>query len=370
MQEASWAQEERQTMLTGEDADGYQVKTEERQKPAKRRRKKRLLKRTLLVLAAVLLLAAGAVLYLSQQKPQTTPTVADSIPFATPTPQPIKGYNAAPALTVSHRTNQAIEDISGPVEMATCAVTENNVLTRSMRADGLYDYYLFASDGRLLGYFDALTATGMHPVSGGGFYVDMEPWLVDEEGHAMLPLEGLEASMGSPLTLRPPMHGWAGIRTADGESNYYYVDFPKDNIRIVMLNCVDGNYVNQYDSTSMFSDRQVEWFKREALCTDAYVVVVNHVPLIKDFPGNDGSEVKNGDAVRQAIEDFIKNGGRFTLYLNGHTHNQAEMVDENGRLHVSFKNGGGFAEVVRLNTQKRTFETVGLGNLTNRRYEY
>lgn len=220
MQEASWAQEERQTMLTGEDADGYQVKTEERQKPAKRRRKKRLLKRTLLVLAAVLLLAAGAVLYLSQQKPQTVQTAADSVPFATPTPQPIKGYNAAPALTVSHRTNQAIEDISGPVEMATCAVTENNVLTRSMRADGLYDYYLFASDGRLLGYFDALSANGMHPVSGGGFYVDMEPWLVDEEGHAMLPLEGLEASMGSPLTLRPPMNGWAGIRTADGESNF------------------------------------------------------------------------------------------------------------------------------------------------------
>ena len=220
MQEASWAQEERQTMLTGEDADGYQVKTEERQKPAKRRRKKRLLKRTLLVLAAVLLLVAGAVLYLSQQKPQTVQTAADNVPFATPTPQPIKGYNAAPALTVSHRTNQAIEDISGPVEMATCAVTENNVLTRSMRADGLYDYYLFASDGRLLGYFDALTATGMHPVSGGGFYVDMEPWLVDEEGHAMLPLEGLEASMGSPLTLRPPMNGWAGIRTADGESNF------------------------------------------------------------------------------------------------------------------------------------------------------
>ena len=94
------------------------------------------------------------------------------------------------------------------------------------------------------------------------------------------------------------------------------------------------------------------------------------MPLIKDFPGNDGSAVINGDAVREAVEEFIKNGGKFTLYLNGHTHNQAEMVDENGRLHVSFKNGGHFAEVVRLNTEKRTVETVGLGDLVNRRYEY
>ena len=160
------------------------------------------------------------------------------------------------------------------------------------------------------------------------------------------------------------------IMTTDGESNYYYVDFPDDNIRIIMLNCVDGNYANQFESTSMFGDRQVEWFKREALATDAYVVVVNHVPLIKEFPGNDGSEVKNGDAVRQAIEDFIKNGGRFTLYLNGHTHNQAEMVDENGRLHVSFQKGGGCVEVVRLNVEKRTLETVALGNIESRRYEY
>ena len=160
------------------------------------------------------------------------------------------------------------------------------------------------------------------------------------------------------------------IMTADGESNYYYVDFAEANIRIVMLNCVDGNYVNQYDSTAMFGDRQVEWFKNEALHTDAYVVVVNHVPLIKEFPGNDGSEVKNGDAVREAVEQFIKNGGKFTLYLNGHTHNQAELVDENGRLHISFKNGGGVAEVVRLNVKKRTLETVALGNIESRRYEY
>ena len=161
-----------------------------------------------------------------------------------------------------------------------------------------------------------------------------------------------------------------GVTTADGESNYYYADFPEYDIRIVMLNCADGNYVNQYDSTSMFGDRQVEWFKTEALNTNAHVLIMTHVPLIKEFPGNDGSTVKNGDAVKQAVEEFIKNGGKFIAYFNGHTHIQAEMTDENGRLHVSFMVGGGVAEVVRLDTEKRLIETVGLGAAESRRYEY
>lgn len=159
------------------------------------------------------------------------------------------------------------------------------------------------------------------------------------------------------------------IMTADGESNYYYVDFPDDDIRIIMLNCVDGNYENNYDSTAMFGDRQVEWFKTEALNTSAHVIVMNHVPLIKEFPGNDGSEVKNGMRIREIVEEFIKSGGNFTVYMNGHTHNQADLTDENGRLHISFQNGGHLAEVVRIDTKKRTIETVGLGN-ENRFFNY
>ncbi len=160
------------------------------------------------------------------------------------------------------------------------------------------------------------------------------------------------------------------IMTTDGESNYYYVDFPTDNIRIIMLNCVDGNYENQYDSTTVFGDRQVEWFKTEALNTSAHVIVANHVPLIKEFPGNDGSEVKNGDLVRAAVEEFIKNGGNFTVYLCGHTHNQADLTDENGRLHISFDKGAYVAEAVTIDPKKRTIRTVGLGKLENREFKY
>ncbi len=160
------------------------------------------------------------------------------------------------------------------------------------------------------------------------------------------------------------------IMTTDGESNYYYVDFPADNIRIIMLNCVDGNYEGQYDSTAMFGDRQVEWFKTEALNTDAYVMIMTHVPLIKEFPGNDGSVVKNGTLVREAVEEFIKNGGHFTVYMCGHTHIQADLTDENGRLHISFKNGAHIAEAVTVDPKKRIIRTIGLGDVENREFQY
>ena len=217
MQEASWAQEERQSML--QDAGGYQVKTEERRQPGKRRRKKRLVRNVFIGTAAALAVIIGAIVLLHQQQPEAPVSETGFTPVVTTTPQPIRGYDAAPAMAVSGKADEAISQISGPVEMATCAVTEGNVLTRSMRADGLFDYYLFASDGRLLAYFDKLPQNGMFPMKGGGFYTAMEPWLVDEEGRAMIPLAGLEETTGSSLTLRPLMNGWAQIIANDGESN-------------------------------------------------------------------------------------------------------------------------------------------------------
>lgn len=220
MQEASWAQEERETMLGGEEAAGYQVSTEDKWAPGKRRRKKRIIRRIIMLAVVLALIGTVAVLYLNSRPAEPgQPTAADA-PVITPTPVPVRGYDAAPAMAVSDKTSQAIDQISGPVEMAACAVTESNVLTRSMRADGLYDYYLFASDGRLLSYFDGLTAGDMHPMQEGGFFVNMPPWLVDENGHAMVDLTGPEQSAGSPLRLRPLQQGWAQVLADDGESNF------------------------------------------------------------------------------------------------------------------------------------------------------
>ena len=160
------------------------------------------------------------------------------------------------------------------------------------------------------------------------------------------------------------------IMTTDGKSNYYYIDFPDDDIRVILLNCADGNYEGQYDSTSVFSDRQVEWFKSEALNTDAHVVIMTHIPLLRNFPNNCDFVVKNGDEVREAVEQFIQNGGKFTAYLCGHTHAQSHMTDENGRLYISFRNGAHIAEAVTLDLKARTIRTVGLGDVENREFQY
>ena len=137
-----------------------------------------------------------------------------------------------------------------------------------------------------------------------------------------------------------------------------------------MLNTTDGNYENAFDSVSKISDRQLEWFKNTALNTDKNVIVMAHIPLCDNFPESSGSEPYNSEKVLLAVEDFIQNGGKFVAYMYGHTHIQADMLDENGRLHMSFKNGGGNAEVVAINFKAKKIYTFGLGNAEGRDFKY
>ena len=156
----------------------------------------------------------------------------------------------------------------------------------------------------------------------------------------------------------------------DGESNYYYVDFPFDDARVIVLNTTDGNYENSYDSVSIIGERQLEWFKTEALNTDKNVIIMAHIPLCESFPDSSGSRPKNADKICDAVEEFIKNGGKFVAYMYGHTHAQTDILDENGRLHISFKNGGTNAEVVAINFKARKIYTFGLGTVEGRDFTY
>ncbi len=219
LREASWAQDERQTMLTGEDAGGYQVRTEEQSRPGRRRRRKRLIRRCILLGVIALLLAGMALLYLSH-RPAEIPDDPLVTAAPTATPQPVRGYDAATAMSVSDTADEAIDQISSGVEMTPCAVTAENVLNRSLREDGLYDFYLFSSDGQLLGYYDGLKQDGMSPMQGGGFYVNMPPYLVSAEGTALISVKGLESTLGHTFTLRPLMNGYSRIIADDGESNF------------------------------------------------------------------------------------------------------------------------------------------------------
>ena len=157
----------------------------------------------------------------------------------------------------------------------------------------------------------------------------------------------------------------------NGESAYYYMDFPRDSIRVIMLNSSDGDYETSFGSLSKFRDEQVAWFRDVALDTEYSVIVMTHVPLLSSFPGNEKWTVTNGDAVLSAVNAFVADGGDFIAYMYGHTHNQSDMVDSNGRLHISFAKGQVEAEIVTVDTFSREIVTYGLvDKIADRHFYY
>ena len=157
----------------------------------------------------------------------------------------------------------------------------------------------------------------------------------------------------------------------DEDGSYYYIDYPEDKIRVIMLNTSNGTYDGtKYSDLFTISDKQVQWFKSQALNTDYSVLVMSHVPLDANFTlattGKATNGVKNSNYIRDAVEEFISGGGDFIAYLNGHEHEQIEYFDGNGRLYLSFKNGGKNGEVVMIDTATRVITTIGLGDAKDR----
>ncbi len=147
----------------------------------------------------------------------------------------------------------------------------------------------------------------------------------------------------------------------NGASTYYYMDFPEDNIRVVMLNTTDGKFTESMSSTSMISDEQLNWFKNTALNTDKYVIVMSHIPFYSDKPEEAGT-VRNGNNVLLAVEEFIDDGGNFVGYFHGHMHERCINVDDNGRFHMGFLNGTEAGEAVVVDIENKVVTSIILGN--------
>ena len=146
----------------------------------------------------------------------------------------------------------------------------------------------------------------------------------------------------------------------DGKSLYYYKDFDEYGIRVIMLNSTDGYYTNPSELGSVFviSPKQVEWFRTVALKTDNAIIVCCHVPLVSGLTTN---TVSNSADIMNAIYAFKNNGGKVVGCFYGHTHNQANVTDENGIVHITFTQGGYCAEVVVVDLDNGSIKTVGLG---------
>ena len=155
----------------------------------------------------------------------------------------------------------------------------------------------------------------------------------------------------------------------DDDGSYYYIDFPEDGIRVIMLNTSNDTYDGtKMCSTSFVSKKQIEWFKTEALNTQNQVIVMSHIPFTTAVEEN---TLPNGGAeIAAAVEEFVSDGGKFIAYCCGHKHGKASAVDENGRLHIVVTNGRSKGAVVAVNTANGTISFIDLGGGADFVYDY
>ncbi len=146
----------------------------------------------------------------------------------------------------------------------------------------------------------------------------------------------------------------------DGETMYYYLDFPEKGIRAIMLDTNDlPDTFAGTSGSSAISDKQLAWFRDVALDTEYSVIIMAHVPLIKEDGFNE-YYVTNSDGILAATDAFKAAGGEIVGFFYGHQHEQRDTVynDDN---HIIFMNTGRIAEVITLDTTTKTINTVAFG---------
>ena len=155
----------------------------------------------------------------------------------------------------------------------------------------------------------------------------------------------------------------------DDDGSYYYIDFPEDGIRVIMLNTSNDTYDGtRMCSTAFVSNKQIEWFKSVALNTQNQVIVMSHIPFTTAVEEN---KLPTGGAeIAAAVEEFISGGGEFIAYCCGHKHGKTSAVDENGRLHIVVPNGSKNGAVVAVDTKNRTISFYSLGGADDAEYNY
>ena len=223
--QVTWADEAREEVLA-ESELGYQVREEEH--PKRKRRKRRHMLRNVLIFLLALLLLGAAALYFWQpvmewlQQEEILPEPTEEPFEVVVTPEPIKPYDAAQPSEIADATQTAIADLSGSVQMENAIVTDNSIVTRHLRPNGKYDFYLFtAAEGRLLCYFEGLGPYDMIAQEGGSFYVAQEPYLIAQNGSTLIKTASLEETLGEEMLLHPLYHGWSVIESkTDGSANY------------------------------------------------------------------------------------------------------------------------------------------------------
>ena len=129
------------------------------------------------------------------------------------------------------------------------------------------------------------------------------------------------------------------MRDNPTDKNYFYIDFDKQKYRFVFLNTSDKPYYinekGQYEYTWRLeiSDKQAEWFEKDALQTDNKILVFSHAPLRNR--GIYGSHnvnlgVKPYDNILNAprILYDIKQSKKVAAMICGHVHYDNVVYDD------------------------------------------
>lgn len=101
------------------------------------------------------------------------------------------------------------------------------------------------------------------------------------------------------------------------EKPWYYVDFQKQRLRCLFLHSFNHRESIRYG----FSLEEIEWVKNTLSETPAgySVLVFAHVPLLPEMHFW-SKEIRNSAELLEALEGYVRQGGRILAYVHGHNH--------------------------------------------------
>ena len=111
------------------------------------------------------------------------------------------------------------------------------------------------------------------------------------------------------------------------EENYYYIDHEKSGYRLVFMNMADYTYIKDengqytHGHSLEFSDKQVKWFKEDALNTDKKVLVFSHGPITNVGMYESGKIGRKDYAVNgEPVKKAVKENKNIKALIAGHLH--------------------------------------------------
>ena len=163
---------------------------------------------------------------------------------------------------------------------------------------------------------------------------------------------------------------------------YYYLDDDFNKVRIVCVDCMEGDYRIPLDESKgtvnsrqpVITDQQIEWVKNDVLAslpTGFSVLFFSHVspvkPNVRTLDGGSsdiGSIVPgNNDKLLSVINEFKTNGGTIIGYFTGHIHYDT-ITKSNGVNYIQILNDGLFEKnfTSRFNVNQPEKRVLGTTN--------